>query len=149
MEIFLPEATLRRMRSGRVALSGLLVLLIVGIATYLAGEQVEVAVLRTVDSEGVAIDTKMWIVDYDGVPWVRVANPNRQWFKRLSRQPRAGLIRHGSLTPVIARAQTGPDAQAILDRRFREKYGAVDWWYGALLRRGAIPLRLDPAPEAP
>ena len=59
------------------------------------------------------------------------------------------LIRHGSLMPVVARAQDGPEGRAILDRRFREKYGAVDWWYGVLLRRGAIPLRLDPAPEAP
>ncbi len=149
MAIIFREVTLSRVRSGRVALLALLILLVVGIATYLAGEQVEVVVLQTMDSEGVAYDTKMWIVDYDGVPWVRVANPNREWFKRLSRQPRAGLIRHGSLMPVVARAQAGPEVRAILDRRFREKYGAVDWWYGVLLRRGAIPLRLDPAPEAP
>ncbi len=149
MATFLPEGTLRKVHAGRVALRALLLLLIVGIATYLAGEQGEVVVLRTADSEGVAYDTKMWIVDYDGVPWVRVASPNREWFKRLSGQPSASLIRHGSLTPVIARAQAGPEARAILDRRFREKYGAVDWWYGVLLRRGAIPLRLDPAPKAP
>ena len=134
MAIIFPEVALSRVRSGRVALLALLIFLIVGIATYVAGELVEVVVLQTVDSKGVAYDTKMWIVDYD---------------KRLSRQPSAGLIRHGSLIPVVARAQAGPGVRAILDRRFREKYGAVDWWYGVLLRRGAIPLRLDPAPEAP
>jgi hypothetical protein len=37
-------------------------------------------------------------------------------------------------------------ARAVIDRRFREKYGWVDWWYGVLLRRHAIAIRLDPAP---
>ena len=31
---------------------------------------------------------------------------------------------------------------------FREKYGRTDWWYGVLLRRHPIPVRLDPDPEA-
>jgi hypothetical protein len=33
-------------------------------------------------------------------------------------------------------------------RAFREKYGRTDWWYGVLLRRHPIPVRLDPDPEA-
>jgi len=38
--------------------------------------------------------------------------------------------------------------RAIIDQRFREKYGVVDWWYGLLLRRDPVPVRLDPASEA-
>ena len=39
-----------------------------------------------------------------------------------------------------ARARTRQD----IDAAFAAKYGLVDTWYGALLRRGAIPIRLDP-----
>ena len=42
---------------------------------WLAGEQTEVVVLRTRDDAGKELATKMWVVDVDGVTWVRVANP--------------------------------------------------------------------------
>jgi len=45
--------------------------------TYWAGEQTEVAVLRTRDVDGSARETKPWVVDHEGTPWVRVANPRR------------------------------------------------------------------------
>jgi hypothetical protein len=50
---------------------------------------------------------------------------------------------------VLARPQDGEEARAAVDRRFREKYGLVDWWYGVLLRSHAIPIRLDPAASSP
>ena len=137
------------MRAGRIGLATLIALALVALGTYVAGEQVEVAVLRTVDADGAPHETKLWVVDHDGVPWVRVANPQRKWFERLSRHPRAELIRNGAEQPVEARPQDSPEARAALDRRFREKYGAVDWWYGLLLRRNAIPVRLDPAGDPP
>ena len=34
--------------------------------------------------------------------------------------------------------------QGLVDH---EKYGAVDWWYGVLLRRNPVPVRLDPVAE--
>jgi hypothetical protein len=137
------------MRARRVALAVLLVLALGAAATYVAGERVEVAVLRTVDADGTAHATKLWVVDHDGVPWVRVADPRRQWFQRLSRDPRAELVRNGVTQVVNARPQDDAEARAIIDRRFREKYGAVDWWYGVLLRRNPVPVRLDPAAGAP
>jgi len=137
------------MRVRRIVLATCLLLVLVAVGTYLAGERVEVAVLRTVDGDGRPHDTKLWIVDRDGVSWVRVANPRRQWFQRLSANPRAELVRNGALQPVDARPDDTPEARALIDRLFREKYGAVDWWYGVLLRRDAIPVRLDPVVGSP
>jgi hypothetical protein len=37
-------------------------------------------------------------------------------------------------------------ALAVLDAAFRAKHGAVDWWYGVLLRRHAVSVRLRAAP---
>jgi len=135
-------------RKAQIALLVLAALAGVGLATYWAGEQTEVVVIRTLDGDGTTHDTKVWAVDHDGVPWVRVANPERSWFQRLSRNPRAVLIRGGVERPVIARPQDSGETRAIIDQRFREKYGVVDGWYGVLLRRDPIPVRLDPAPEA-
>jgi hypothetical protein len=133
---------------GRFVLALLLVLFAIAIGTYVAGELVEVVVVRTADDEGAVHETKVWVVDYDGVPWVRVANPERHWFHRLASHPRIELIRKGVPQQVDAHPQDTPEARATLDARFREKYGLVDWWYGVLLRRHAIPVRLDPVPSS-
>jgi len=129
----------------RVGGGALLVLLLVAGATYVAGEQTEVVVLRTFDREGAAHETKMWVVDREGVPWVRVANPQRGWFLRLEEDPKAELVRGGTTLAVAARPDDSAQARAEIDRLFREKYGLVDWWYGVLLRRHPIPIRLEPA----
>ena len=134
------------MRALRWIGAALAVLLLVGVGTYLAGEQTEVAVLRTRDVEGRVHDTKLWVVDLDGVAWVRVARPEREWFKRLRANPEIEILRHGG-APQRVHATPDPtvDTKAKLDRAFREKYGLTDWWYGVLLRHDPIPVRLDPA----
>ena len=111
---------------------------------YAAGERVEVAVLRTLDESGAPHDTKLWIVDHDGAPWVRVARPERQWFERLRRHPEIELVRQGAPPQrVLAKPDASPEARAALDAAFRAKYGATDWWYGVLLRRAPVPIRLE------
>ncbi len=133
------------MRAGRIALIAFAVLGAVAVGTYVAGEQGEIVVLRTRGGDGALRETKLWVVDHDGAPWVRVARPGRRWFQRLSRDPRAVLVRNGVAQPVVARAEDAADVRAAIDERFREKYGAVDWWYGVLLRRNPVPVRLDAA----
>ena len=46
--------------------------------------------------------------------------------------------------PCLAEPYDVPEIAAELDAVFREKYGLVDWWYGLLLRRHAIPVKLAP-----
>jgi hypothetical protein len=127
----------------------LVVLAALGVATYVAGEQTEVAVLRTVDDAGVASETKLWVVDLDGSPWVRVARPERSWFARLRNRPEVELVRHGVALPYRAIEIEDPAMRTRVDAAFRDKYGLVDWWYGLLLRRDPRPIRLDPANAGP
>lgn len=127
----------------RAAAWSMLLLVLAAVATYVAGEQTEVVVLRTFDGAGDAHDTKMWVVDLEGGPWVRVANPHRLWFERLRNRPQAVLVRGGVEHAVTAHPDESPETRAAVDRAFRSKYGWVDGWYGVLLRRGAVPIRLE------
>lgn len=137
------------MRVGRWLVWTIAALLLVGIATYVAGEQTEVAVLRTTDAQGVARETKLWVVDLDGTAWVRVARPERGWFQRLRERPEVELVRNGVALPYRAIEIEDPEMRARVDSAFREKYGLVDWWYGLLLRRDPRPVRLDPLGAGP
>lgn len=137
------------MRAARWFGFALAALLALGVATWVAGEQTEVAVLRTSDASGAVRETKLWVVDLDGTAWVRVARPERSWFQRLRERPDVELLRHGVALPYRAREIEDPEMRARVDAAFREKYGFVDWWYGVLLRRDPRPIRLDPANAGP
>ncbi len=119
-------------------------MLLVGVLTYVAGEQTEVVVLRTRDAAGTMHETKMWCVDHDGAPWVRVANAERHWYRRLLTHPEVELVRNGETSARTAHPDPSPGVRLDVDQAFAGKYGFVDFWYGALLRRGPIPIRLDP-----
>ena len=131
-------------RARRLALGLLLTLLAVGALTYWAGEQTEVALLRTRAADGSLRETKLWVVDHAGHPWVRVANPRRAWFARLREHPEVELVRGGRAEACEARVHEEPEARTAVDAAFRARYGLVDWWYGVLLRRGAVPVELVP-----
>lgn len=128
----------------RLLLGALAALALAAVLTYWAGEQTEVVVLRTADAEGRRHETKMWAVDHRGAPWVRVANPERTWYRRLLANPHVELVRAGAATRHTAEPDDTPETAAAIDAAFREKYGLVDWWYGLLLRREAVPVRLAP-----
>jgi hypothetical protein len=134
------------MRALRVAGVILGLLLLVAFATYVAGEQTEVAVLHTVDDAGTPHATMLWVVDHDGAAWVRVARPERHWFQRLRTNPRIEITRNEKTETVLAQPDPTLETRAAVDAAFRAKYGLVDWWYGVLLRDHPIPVRLDPAP---
>jgi hypothetical protein len=137
------------MRAARWFGFTLAVLLVLAAATYVAGEQTEVAVLRTTDEHGAVHETKLWVVDLDGTAWVRVARPERSWFQRLGKRPEVELVRHGVALPYRALEIEDPEMRARIDAAFRDKYGLVDRWYGLLLRRDPRPIRLDPASAGP
>jgi hypothetical protein len=128
----------------KAALAVLGALLLAAVATYVAGERTEVVVLRTFDAAGAVHETKMWTVDVDGAVFVRVANRDRGWYRRLLANPRVELRRAGKKTAMIARPDESPEVRAAVDAAFRAKYGRVDAWYGLLLRRDPVPIRLVP-----
>ena len=127
---------------------GLAFVVALGVLTYVAGEVKEVVVLRTYDKTGAAHDTKLWVVDYEGTPWVRVGKPQRLWYRRLLRQSSVELIRGPQTSWLTAHAHPDLETRQALDRQFREKYGLVDWWFGVLVRRGAVPIQLEPMRNA-
>jgi hypothetical protein len=133
-------------RLALIVLSGLFLL---ALGTYIAGEQTEVAVLRTHDDAGVAYDTKMWIVDVDGNAYVRIGRPGRGWGERAKSHPDVELIRGDVTTPCIAAVVDDATLRRRVDDAFAAKYGWVDWWYGVVVRTDpVVALRLEPrAPE--
>ncbi len=132
--------TLRRLAA--ILLSALVLL---GLGTYLAGERTEVAVLRTYEADGTPKDTKMWVVDYDGKPYVRVGRPGRGWGERLKANPKVELTRGGGAPSArVAAMVADPEAIHAVEQAFREKYGWVDWWFGLVVRKNPDTVRLDP-----
>jgi hypothetical protein len=135
-------------RGRNLVYAGLTILVLVSLGTYFAGEQREVVVLRTLDERGVRYDTKLWVVDLGAVTWVRVARPDRPWYHRLRANPRVELVRGGRVSKVLAIPEDSGATRSAVDEAFRAKYGLVDRWYGLLVRRDAIPIRLVPEDAA-
>lgn len=135
--------TLRKLAA--IALSGLF---LVGLGTYIAGEQTEVAMLRTYGPDRTVHETKMWIVDYEGRPYVRVGRSGRGWGERAHEHPDAELARGGAVAPVHATFVDDPATLSAVDAAFRQKYGWVDWWFGIVVRKNAETVRLDPRASA-
>jgi hypothetical protein len=124
-----------------IVLSGLF---LIALGTYIAGEQTEVAVLRTYDDAGAPYDTKMWIADVGGTPYVRIGRAGRSWGERLKAHPDVELLRGGATLPCSASVVTDERLQHAIDDAFAVKYGWVDWWYGVVLRRSPVPVALVP-----
>jgi hypothetical protein len=118
--------------------------LLVGIASYVVGERIEVVALRTTDSQGHAHDTKLWIVDHEGRPWIRAVRPSLSWVERLRVNPRVELVRNGQTTAFTAAIVETPEAKHAVDAAIAAKYGWIDSWYEFLVRHDTIPIRLDP-----
>ncbi len=128
-------------------LVGSLPLMIAG-GTWLLGEQVEVAVLRTFSDDGRGHDTKLWVVDHKGQPWLRGARLHLGWLDRIRSHPRVELERRGVTGVYTATIEEAPEAKRALEEAMAAKYGWIDRWYQTLFRFDPIPVRLDPAPGA-
>ena len=122
---------------------------VIVLGTYLAGEQTEVVRLQTRDETGQPWMTKLWVVDLGDVTWVRVANPQRAWYRRLLANPKVELVRGGRSEPRLAIPDETPATRASVDEAFAAKYGLVDRWYGLLVRHDAVPIRLVPREPEP
>ena len=123
--------------------------LLVGLGSFFAGEQIEVVALRTVDHDGHAHDTRLWIVDHDGRPWVRSIRPTLRWVERIRANPRVELVRDGKTTAHTASIVETEGEKLAIDAAMAAKYGWVDRWSGLLVRHDTLPIRLDPDGELP
>jgi hypothetical protein len=123
--------------------------LLVALGTFVAGEQIEVVVLRSFDREGHAHETKLWVVDHEGHVWLRSARARLGWLQRVRENPRVELVRNGQTAAYLATVVETDDARREIDAAMAEKYGWIDRWYDLLLHANPIPIRLDPDGASP
>lgn len=128
------------------------IVLLFGLVATLA-EVEEVVVLRTHDERGGVRDTRLWVVDYMGSPWV-VTRPRAEHVRQLTTTPRVGLLRHGVTRCYIAERH---DDRATVEKLLRlrhEKYFvqrltvAVGLWSRSFdgIEKVAVAIRLEPCP---
>jgi hypothetical protein len=123
------------------ALLGLAVLFLA--SQYAASESGEVVVLRTNDAAGGVRETRLWVVEHAGRPWLRAGNAGTGWFVRLQADPDAEMVRSGETLPV--RAVPVPEERDRINDLMNEKYGFADGYICFFLpRERKIPVRLDP-----
>ena len=122
--------------------------LLVAVGTCAAGERIEVAVLRTFGADGHGHDTKLWVVDHEGQPWLRGGRSRLSWLERIRRNPRVELVRRGATSLYVASIDETPEVKQEINEAMAAKYGWIDRWYEILIRPDSIPIRLDPAPGA-
>ena len=85
----------------------------------------EVVVLRTTEPDGSRLETRLWIVDNGGVPYLHGGDSD--WMRNLTARPiveveRGGTTRRYRATPVWG------GRHPRLHELFRAKYGLADRW---------------------
>jgi hypothetical protein len=125
-------------------LGALLVLaLVVFGSQMLASESGEVVVLRTQDASGGVHETRLWVVEHEGRPWLRAGNAGTGWLVRLQAQPEVEVVRVGQTLRV--RVVPVAEARDRINELMNVKYGLADDYVCFFFpRESKIPVRLDP-----
>lgn len=123
------------------ALIGLAALIF--LSEVIASETGEVVVLTTDSREG-PTDTRLWVVEADGVQYLR-AGTDSGWYQRLLAAPEVHVTRSGSTEAY--RAEPQPAATETVNGLMREKYGWRDAYISLLIggRADSIAIALLPA----
>ena len=102
----------------------------------------EVVVLRTASPDGTPLETRLWVVDVDGTPWLHSAGP--AWAARMSGRPEVELKRANQWRRYVAVARPGQHPR--VDQALREKYGLADRWVRFIAPCGedTLAVRLEP-----
>lgn len=113
-------------------------------AEKLASERVEVVELHTSDAEGMAVTTRLWIVDDAGYQYLRVGADGSGWFTRLQENGQFQLSRNNISSSY--RAVLRPAKSALINDKMQAKYTWGDSLIALLVgsRDGSIPIELHP-----
>ncbi len=126
-----------------LVLGTIFIAVIAGI-TFVATEGAEVVVLSTRGPNGTTRKTRVWVADLDGAAWVEAANPERDFYADLQRNPTVSMERNGETRPYIAKVFPGAEGNQRIRALLREKYGWADWWLQQLVDTSqSIAVRLD------
>ena len=120
----------------------LALVMLVFVSQMVASETGEVVVLTSQSPEGDQ-ETRLWVVDLDGVQYLR-ASPDSGWYQRLVAEPEALLEREGSTLAYRTEARLA-NRDAINDL-MQAKYGWRDTYIDMLIggRDDAVPVALIP-----
>jgi hypothetical protein len=99
---------MRKLVQGLAIVLGVIALIVA--AFYVLIELDEVVVLRTTDDQGEVFQTRLWVADHAGHPWLVARFPDRRWLAHLRANPRAELVR-GGLTQCHLAAVVEDDAK--------------------------------------
>ena len=118
-----------------------LFILFVGVER-LASERVEVVELHTQDEAGETISTRLWVVDDEGYPYLRVGGDGSGWFSRLQANGEIRVTREDETaryTTVLREDKNGRINQLMQD-----KYTWGDTFIAYVVggRVGSIPVEL-------
>ncbi len=115
------------------------------ILTLIALEGTEVAVLHTALGSQPPRQTRVWVVDFDGTPWLEAANPEREFYQDILAGPEVVLERNGTRFEYRAVPMSGTSGHDLLRSRLSDKYGWADRWIGMLTdTSSSIAIRLEP-----
>jgi len=103
------------------ALFALVPLILVGEAAAVLHEVEEVVEVRTTDDGGSVVPVRLFVADYDGVPWV-ITDPRGRHVRRMRANPRVELVRGGAAACKIATLVSEPEIVGTVFRRRTEKY---------------------------
>jgi len=131
----------------RLVVGSIVVLLGIGALEIVAAESGEVVVLKTTDAAGATHETRLWIVDDGGQPWLRAGSDAAGWYRLLVERPEVEVVRGDATLAVHAVPEVA--ARARVNELMRAKYGWADAYIALLFGRDdAVPIRLEPRPSS-
>jgi hypothetical protein len=120
------------------------------IGTLLVDEG-EIVILETHGADRI-YTTQLWIVELDGVRYLRSGRSDTDWLARLQASPEVALratdAPHVEASPYRALPVNDADLRERVNRAMAEKYGFSDViWSWVVDRSGAVAIRLEPLAE--
>ena len=112
------------------------------ILQMVASERVEVIQVKTLDSQGELVETRLWIVDHQGKQYVR-AGADSGWYLRMKSNPEVLMTRNDQESKYLA--VEDKSKMEIVDQLMNKKYTWGDDIIAAMVgRTDAIPMELQP-----
>lgn len=110
----------------------------------LAAERIEVVELIAANEAGEKRITRLWVVDDEGMAYLRVGADGSGWYDRILMNDSVEVVREGVTAEY--RVQARPEKSARINELMQQKYTWGDTLIGQMLggREGSIPLELQP-----
>jgi len=113
------------------------------ILQIVASERVDVIVLKTLDENADYVETRLWVVDHDGMQYLR-AGADSGWYLRMKANPEVFMTRKNKEAKY--QAVENSSKVAVINQLMNEKYTWGDDVIGLMVgsRTDAIPMELHP-----